>query len=172
MRRIDPSRKDIVRPSLLLLAILAVPAMEIAGFIVVGRQIGVLATLGLIVLSSMAGIGLLRAQGFGLLQRLREDVGTGKNPQGSIVHGALMVVGGLLLIVPGFLTDIVGLLLFIPGVRTFVWSILGKKVRMRSWSTGAAGNPPADGRKTIDLEEGDYSATPKPDSPWARGGRS
>ncbi len=49
-----------MRPSVLPLFVLLLPFIEIAGFIVVGKAIGVLATLGLVVASSLLGIVLLR----------------------------------------------------------------------------------------------------------------
>ncbi|RUV77331.1 membrane protein FxsA, partial [Mesorhizobium sp. M5C.F.Ca.IN.020.14.1.1] len=52
-----------MRISLLPLFILALPLLEIAGFVVVGRQVGALATVGLVLASSIAGALLLRYQG-------------------------------------------------------------------------------------------------------------
>lgn len=45
-----------------LLAFIALPLIEIALFIAIGARIGVGATLGLIVLSAVAGVMILRGQ--------------------------------------------------------------------------------------------------------------
>ena len=51
--------------------------MEIAGFVLVGRQIGVLATIGLVIATSIAGSLLLRFQGFGVLARINKEMKAG-----------------------------------------------------------------------------------------------
>lgn len=156
-----------MRISLLPFIFIVVPALEIATFIAVGRQIGVLATLALIFLTSMAGLTLLRIQGLGLLERLRKGIQAGESPGAPLVHGALMVIGGLLLIIPGFLTDIVGFLLFIPAVRDVAWSLAGKYViRVDPASYGKSNAGSHNHGKTIDLDDDDYSERPDLSSPW------
>ncbi|RUU59242.1 membrane protein FxsA, partial [Mesorhizobium sp. M7A.T.Ca.TU.009.01.1.1] len=54
-----------MRISLLPFFLLALPLLEIAGFVIVGREVGALATVGLVLASSIAGVLLLRYQGFG-----------------------------------------------------------------------------------------------------------
>jgi UPF0716 protein FxsA len=80
---------------------LAMPFIEIAGFVIVGSEIGVLATLGLVILSAMLGFFLLRVQGFGLLQRIRMESAAGRVPDREMMHGAMIVVAAIMLIVPG-----------------------------------------------------------------------
>ena len=112
--------------------ILALPLLEIAGFIIVGRQIGVLPTLGLVVLSSIAGALLLRIQGFGVMTRIRNEVEAGRDPGRELAHGAMILLAGMLLLIPGFVTDIIGLLLFIPPVRDLAWRFLKRRIIVRS----------------------------------------
>jgi UPF0716 protein FxsA len=141
--------------------------LEIATFIAVGRWIGIAATLGLIFLTSFAGIVLLRAQGIGLLARLRSGLRAGERPEAPLIHGALIVVAGLLLIIPGFITDAIGFLLFIPAVREFAWSLAGRHVTVRG--TTYRGSAPRHDGKTIDLDADDYSSKANPSSPWLKG---
>ncbi len=165
----NPTRKNVVRISLFPLFFILLPALEIATFIAVGRQIGVLATLALIFLTSMAGLTLLRVQGLGLLERLRKGIQAGESPEAPLIHGALIVIAGLLLIIPGFLTDIVGFLLFIPAVRDVAWSLAGKHVVRVRPATGAyPGAKTSPYEKTIDLDDDDYSESADPASPWLR----
>ena len=117
-----------MRSSLVPLFVLALPFLEIAGFIVVGSKIGVLATLGLIILSIFLGVFLLRFQGFGLIQRIREETAAGRTPKRELVHGVMLVFAAFLLIIPGFITDIIGLLLFIPAVRDIGWRFISDRV--------------------------------------------
>lgn len=106
-----------MRFRILPLALLVLALVEIAVFIVVGRAIGVAPTLGLVLLAGVAGIVLLRSQGFGVMRRIREDVNAGIMPGDALADGAMILLAGILLIIPGFVTDIVGLLLFLPAVR-------------------------------------------------------
>jgi len=56
---------------LIALSFLALPLIEIALFILVGRAIGLFPTLALVILAAIAGGLLLRQQGLGVLARLR-----------------------------------------------------------------------------------------------------
>ena len=101
----------------LFLIFVALPIVEIALFVVIGGEIGVLWTVTLVVLAAVIGFGVIRAQGLSALRRLQDSVDRGGDPVGPIADGALKVVAGLLLILPGFLTDALGLLLLLPPVR-------------------------------------------------------
>lgn len=160
-----------MRSSLLPLIFIVLPALEIATFIAVGRAIGVLATLGLIFLTSLAGITLLRIQGLGLLERLRQGLRAGESPETPMVHGAMIVIAGLLLIIPGFITDAIGFLLFIPAVREFAWSLFSRYVVVTGSSHGASTTRRTAGKKMIDLDAEDYSSDPNPSSPWLKGNK-
>jgi UPF0716 protein FxsA len=154
------------------LLLLGWPLAEIAGFVVVGRQIGVLATIGLVLAGVLVGSVLLRWQGLGVLTRVRREMDAGRDPSRDLAHGAMIMVAAILLMLPGFLTDIVGLLLFIPPVRDLGWRLLRSRIRVVSQfhGFGPGFRGPGESRRgpTIDLDEDDYSAGPRPDSPWRR----
>ena len=57
---------------------------------------------------------LAKAEGRAAWRRLSAAVAAGRPPGREVIDGALVLVGGLLLIVPGFITDAVGLLLLAP----------------------------------------------------------
>ncbi|TGT35721.1 membrane protein FxsA, partial [Mesorhizobium sp. M4B.F.Ca.ET.169.01.1.1] len=78
-----------MRLSLFPLFLLLLPLAEIAGFVVVGREIGALATVGLVILSSVAGSLLLRHQGFGVMTRVRAEMDAGHDPSRQLAHGAM-----------------------------------------------------------------------------------
>lgn len=145
--------------------IFALPLLEIAGFVVVGRQIGALATVGLVLVSAMAGLMLLRHQGLGVMGRARAEIEVGRDPSRQITHGVMILLAAFLLIVPGFLTDIAGLLLFIPPVRDLAWNLVKRRITVvSSFGFGASRR---EGR-TIDLDAEDFSRHPNPESPWRR----
>jgi len=159
-----------MRLSFLPIFVFLMPLAEIAGFIVVGKMIGVWATLGLVVLSVLLGAALLRIQGIGILQRISAESRNGGDPGREMVHGAMIVVAAYFLMLSGFISDIIGFLLFIPAVREFAWSLIGRRVVVRGSSYHAsAGRAPRDG-KTIDLDAEDYSSGPNPSSPWLKRG--
>ncbi len=154
--------------SLVPLFVLALPFLEIAGFIIVGSKIGVLATLGLIILSIFVGVFLLRFQGLGLIQKIREETAAGRTPKRELVHGVMLVFAAFLLIIPGFITDIIGLLLFIPAVRDFGWRCISDRVVVVDSGQHRRGRPDTSRVKdrVIELDPEDYSSKPDPDSPW------
>lgn len=163
-----------------LLLFLALPFIEIAGFVIVGKEIGVLATLGLIILSAVVGFALLRRQGLSLLNQMKAETAAGRTPERSIIHGALLVLAGILLIIPGFLTDIIGILLFIPFVRNLIWNVFlrNRVVMATSFQTGnttSGYNQPRYNQDDdiIDLDPEDYSSSSGDDkkaknSPWIK----
>ena len=147
-------------------ALLALPLLEIAGFILVGQAIGVVPTLGLVLLGVVLGALLIRSAGLGVFRQAQAEAAAGRHPGPSIVKGFLSVLAGLLLIVPGFLSDAFALLLLLPPVQARAWSFLRNRVRFAG-RFGAARRPRPQTR-VIDLDPSDYAAQPNPASPWAK----
>lgn len=170
------------------LLLLALPFLEIAGFVVVGSHIGVLWTLALVILAGVLGAVLLRVQGFGSMARIRTELAAGRDPSQELANTVMILVAGVLLLIPGFITDIFGLLLFLPPVRQLAWRFLSKRVTVMTGGFGgfgSTGSGPRSGSRsgpgrgnTIDLDADEYSHEPdgKPDndstargdSPWKR----
>ncbi len=147
------------------LVILGLPLAEIAGFVIVGREIGLGMTLLLVLLSAIAGVVLLRVQGFAVIRRVQEATRTGSDPGREVLGGALMFVAALLLIVPGFISDLFGLLLFLPPVRLAVAGYLRSKMTVVTAASGQAWRGPSQRPEerarpqVIDLGEGEFSRT-------------
>lgn len=162
----------VVRISFLPLLILALPLIEIAGFVIVGSQVGVLATIGLVLLSAIVGALLLRVQGLGTVQRIRLAMTENRTPGRELVHGVMIVLAAMLLIVPGFFTDIFGILLFIPPVRERVYRFLSRHVTVITPGRPGAARPAAQPRGQIDLDATDFHRDGgSGDSPWRDGPR-
>ncbi len=164
-----------MRLSIFPLLFLAYLLAEIAAFILVGDAIGVLPTLGLILLSGVVGVVLMRHQGFGVISRLRSEQSAGRVPGREILHGFMILLAGVLLLLPGFLTDIVGLLLFIPAVRDGAWNIIRDKITIvtnrRGFASGFGTRSPRD--RVVDLDDDEFSRTDRPEPPSrARSGSS
>ena len=103
----------------LLLIFIIVPLVELAILLKVGSYIGLLPTLGVVILTGILGAALARQQGFMILNRIRTDIGSGRVPAHEIIDGFLILIGGIVLLTPGFLTDLFGFLLLIPLTRGF-----------------------------------------------------
>ncbi|MBX3596575.1 MAG: membrane protein FxsA [Rhizobiaceae bacterium] len=144
------------------------PLVEIAGFVVVGSQIGVLSTILLVVAMTLLGGALLRYQGFGVLSRIQAEVNSGRDPGREVAHGLMILVAGLLLVIPGFVSDVIGLALFIPPVRDLAWSFIKRNVDFSTVVVNRGFRSGSGKEKTIDLDEDDYKSEPDPDSPWRR----
>ncbi len=105
---------------LIFLLLVGIPVIEIALFIEVGGWLGVWPTIGLVVLTALAGSVLLRLQGLAVLARVQASVDAGRLPLSELFDGLCLLVAGIVLLTPGFFTDAIGLLLFLPGLRTLL----------------------------------------------------
>ena len=97
-----------------------VPILELALFIQVGGAIGLWPTLGIVVLTALAGTLLMRAQGMATLARVQSSLRSAGNPTEPLLHAAMILVAGVLLLTPGFFTDACGFALLLPPVRAFL----------------------------------------------------
>lgn len=114
------SARGAVVPALLVLALIAVPLIELYVLIQVGQVIGAVPTLGLLLLVSVLGAALLRREGARSWRAFREATARGAVPACEVADGALIVLAGALLVTPGFVSDVFGLLLLLPPIRVLV----------------------------------------------------
>jgi UPF0716 protein FxsA len=122
---------------LLVVAFFAVPIVELILIIKIGAAIGVLNTVGLLILSSVVGAWLMKREGLGVVRRMQLAVGEGRVPGKELVDAFLILFGGALMVAPGFLTDALGMLLLLPPVRAIVRRILRRRFTVRVLGTGA-----------------------------------
>ncbi len=116
---------------ILVLLFLVVPVVELYIIVQVASGIGVLETLGLLILVSIVGAWMVRAQGLGALRRVQSQLANGQVPGRELVDGFLILFAGALMLTPGFLTDAFGLLLLIPPTRAIVRTIIVHRFRDR-----------------------------------------
>lgn len=98
----------------LALLFLATPLIEIALFIQVGGWLGLWPTLALVVITAVAGVTLLRAQGLRTITRARTRIERREAPIEEIFDGLCLAVAAVCLLTPGFFTDAVGVALADP----------------------------------------------------------
>lgn len=122
---------------LLILLLIVVPLAELWLIVQVGSMIGVLPTIGLLLLDSLLGAWLLRHQGSRAWERFRAAIDSRRIPATETADGVLVVFGAALLLTPGFLTDIAGFLMLIPPTRAVIRRIaLGRAMKMGAASVG------------------------------------
>lgn len=100
-----------------LILFVVVPILEMWLLIKVGSLIGALPTIGLVLLTAMIGLALLRRQGFATLMRANQKLEQGQIPAREMLDGLFLAAGGALLLTPGFITDAMGFVCLIPGLR-------------------------------------------------------
>jgi UPF0716 protein FxsA len=101
----------------LLTIFIFVPLLELYILIEAGRLIGLGPTLGLILMTGIAGAWLARSQGVEILRRIQHETSRGQMPALTLIDGVLVLVGGLLLLTPGFFTDMLGFSFLAPITR-------------------------------------------------------
>jgi UPF0716 protein FxsA len=126
---------------LLLFLFIVVPIAELYVLLQIGQQIGVLPTIALLILASVLGASLMRAQGRATWLRFSTALAEGRMPGREVVDGALVLFGGALLLTPGFLTDVLGLILLVPPTRALVRTLLLKRAMGRVAAAGESGAP-------------------------------
>ncbi|MEX2328933.1 MAG: FxsA family protein [Nitriliruptoraceae bacterium] len=109
---------------LLLLAFVVLPLVEIAVILRVGAIIGTGWTVLLLVADSVLGAWLLRREGTRAWRELRASLGDGQWPGDAVANGAMILVGGTLLVTPGFVTDLFGFVLLLAPGRRVVLALL------------------------------------------------
>ena len=97
-----------------------IPMMELYLLFKAGAAFGVMNTVAVVLLTGFVGAYLARLQGLVLLRNVQAQLARGEMPSESLLHGVLVLAGGLLLLTPGFITDVIGLLLLIPLTRKLI----------------------------------------------------
>lgn len=125
---------------MVLVAVIALPVVEIALFIKSAQWLGLLPTIAGAIAAGAIGLALVRRQGFELLLRTRAQFDRGEVPVREVFDGLCLAVAGVLLVLPGFFSDIVAILLLLPPVRAVL--------RLALLSRAAPGAAPHPASKT------------------------
>jgi UPF0716 protein FxsA len=126
-------------PVLLVLLFIGVPLLELVVILQVGAAIGGWLTAGILIVDSIVGAILLRVEGRRAWSDFRLALSEGRWPGDEVAQGALIIVGGTLLVTPGFITDIVGFLLLLAPSRRLVAGGVRRRVGKSGAATGGAG---------------------------------
>ena len=159
----------------LLLPFVVLPIIEIALFIQVGGVIGVLPVIALVLASAVGGVAIMRRQGARAaldVQRAMQDF---TDPARPMAHGALRMIGAVLMVVPGLFTSALGLLLQVPLLRDLILRRMAARVRVSG--TGFSHGPgagfgadyPSGRRRDDGVIDGEYSVQDDPPAPVREG---
>jgi UPF0716 protein FxsA len=119
----------------LLLLLIAVPVAELLVLMQLADAIGGLRAFLLVVASGLIGVQIARMAGWQVIAQSQKALATGTIPSESVLHGALLMLAGMLLITPGVITDGLAVVLLIPWSRRFI----GKRLVSRSARAVAEG---------------------------------
>jgi UPF0716 protein FxsA len=136
-------------PWVLFVAFVVVPLVEIYVLVQVGQVIGPWWTILLLVVNSLVGAWLVKREGRRAWLALRASLEAHRMPARELADGALILIGGTLLLTPGFVTDALGLLLIVPLTRPLFRRLLASWAATRV-TVAVAGQRPAGARRASD----------------------
>jgi UPF0716 protein FxsA len=105
------------------------PVAELIVIIKVAEAIGVLLTLVLLLAGWPLGTWAIRSQGRAVWRRMAAAVNQGRIPGREVLDGALVLIGGTLLMIPGLISDAVGIVLLLPPARIPLRRLLARHMR-------------------------------------------
>ncbi|MEP0073259.1 MAG: FxsA family protein [Marinomonas sp.] len=141
-----------------LLIFILVPIVEMTVLIQVGSEIGALATIGLVFLTAILGVTLIRKQGLETSLKAQEKMRRGELPASEVAEGLMLIFAGLCLLIPGFVTDAIGALLLVPPLRKlFAAGLIVKFIgSMMTKSTQWRGGRAYSSEESGEIIEGEY----------------
>lgn len=113
----------------LALLFILIPIAELALLVWLGSVMGFWPTMGLIVITGIAGAALARAAGVKVVHEIRAEIAAGRMPVNHMLDGMLVLVGGVVLLTPGILSDLFGLALLVPATRAMIRRLVRRKMQ-------------------------------------------
>ncbi|NGZ05559.1 MAG: FxsA family protein [Magnetococcales bacterium] len=107
-----------------ILMLVVLPFVEIWLMIWVGQMFGAGTVVLALLTAGVMGWWLFQQAGSGTLLAAHACLRCGESPGRELLHGALRMLGALLLMIPGFLSDGIGLLLLIPWFRLLIAGVI------------------------------------------------
>ncbi len=126
------------------LLILGLPTLELYLLIEIGSEIGAVSAIFLVLFTAILGGFLMQRQGIRTLMRVRRSMDQGEVPALDMLEGAVLLLGGLLLLIPGFFTDAVGFLCLVPGLRRLMLRKFLRRAQLDGEVLQSADRPDAD----------------------------
>ncbi len=109
------------------LLFIVAPIVELYVIVQTSHVIGVLNTIGLIIVIAMIGSWLIKHEGIKVWNRFTQQIQRGQVPTKEIADGVCVLAAGGLMIAPGFISDVFALLLLFPPTRALARRWLMKR---------------------------------------------
>jgi UPF0716 protein FxsA len=111
-----------------LLAVLfvVVPLVEIYLLVQLGQAIGAWWTILVLIADGILGSLLVKREGGRAWGALQDALASHRMPATELADGALILIGGTLLLTPGFLSDVLGLFCILPFTRPLARRVLAR----------------------------------------------
>lgn len=101
----------------LLALLILIPAIELWGIIQMGQWIGGWETIGLLILTGVLGVWMIKTEGRRVWQQAQRQMQAGQVPGHTLLEGLCVLAGGIMLMLPSFISDIIGLTMLFPFTR-------------------------------------------------------
>ena len=108
-----------------------VPILEIYLIVQLGQAVGPWWTILLLIGAGILGSVLMKREGGRAWRALQDALASHRMPATELADGALILIGGTLLLTPGFMSDVVGLFCILPFTRPVARRALAGLVRRR-----------------------------------------
>ena len=118
--------------AVLVLLFLVLPIAELYVLVQVAQGVGVLNTIGLLIVVSVVGAWLCKREGVAVLRRIRASLDRYELPDRELVDGGLILFAGALMLTPGFLTDCLAVLLLLPPTRIVFRNVVLRALQRRT----------------------------------------
>lgn len=115
----------------LLLLFTVVPVVELYLLITIGKSVGAVPTIALVLATGFLGAWLAKREGARVLRSWQESMARGEIPREGVISSVLVLLGGVLLVTPGVVTDVAGLLLLVPWTRRRVADAVRRRLEQR-----------------------------------------
>jgi UPF0716 protein FxsA len=129
----------------LALIFVALPLLDIVSLIKAGEAWGFWPTVGVVIAAGLAGVTIVRHQGFSIGRQVQHSLNAGRLPVIEAFNGACVLAAGALLLFPGLASDVVAALLLLPPVRALMRRAVAWRLRRGGgevlvWTHQAPGN--------------------------------
>jgi UPF0716 protein FxsA len=122
-----------------------VPLLELFLLIRLGQVVGAWWTILILVADAALGSWLVKREGSRTWRALQGAIAAHRMPATELADGALVLIGGTLLITPGFLSDVVGLFFILPFTRPAARRVLARVISRRLTVAPPAARRPGHG---------------------------
>ena len=119
-----------------------VPLLELFLLVELGKRMGFVPTLALVLFTGVLGAALARSQGLRVLRQVQAEVAKGNLPTEALLDGLMIFIAGAVLLTPGLLTALTGFFLLLPFGRRLIRRQVSRRLEGRFRTVRPMGRPP------------------------------